>query len=149
MKPGNNIKWRSVILEMIDHIKSNKSDLFLWNCRPVARSEIPGGHSVPLTTYIFERHGSKAKMVLHIPPYFFNPTFSLSILIPESLCKRENPRLFMLSAKLDPKIYSVDLHFVLYFIEFWKNMLYFFTFYNKNDCKPLKFFWKPNSFSTT
>ena len=44
----------------------------------------------------------------------------------------------MLSAKLDPKIYSVDLHFVLYFIEFWKNMLYFFTFYNKNDCKPLK-----------
>ena len=44
----------------------------------------------------------------------------------------------MLSAKLDPKIYSVDLHFVLYFTEFWKNMLYFFTFYNKNDCKPLK-----------
>ena len=44
----------------------------------------------------------------------------------------------MLSAKLDPKIYSVDLHFVLYFIEFWKNMLYFLTYFNKNDCKPLK-----------
>ena len=59
----------------------------------------------------------------------------------KAFAKEKTPdffRLFMLSAKLDPKIYSVDLHFVLYFIEFWKNMLYFFTFYNKNDCKPLK-----------
>ena len=44
----------------------------------------------------------------------------------------------MLSAKLNPKIYSEDLYFVLYFIKFWKNMLYFVTFYNKNHCKPLK-----------
>ena len=73
-----------------------------------------------------------------IPPYPFDSNFILSILIPESLCKRENPQLFMLSAKLDPKIYSVDLHFVLYFIEFWINVLSFLTYFNKNDCKPLK-----------
>ena len=90
--------------------------------------------------YIIERHGSKAKMVLSL----LIPLILLLVCpfqYQKAFAKKKTPdffRLFMLSAKLDPKIYSVDLHFVLYFIEFWKNMLYFFTFYNKNDCKPLK-----------